>query len=164
MRYERTFRFSASHFNSRKAYEIAWRDHPVKSVASPVEDPLEGAHYRHLLRDTMDWGNAKFALTDVHGHNFKIVISFISLEDGGAELEDEGWLIDDAAVEAIVMEWSGINLSMPPDFYTSRERATTELMAEKLLSKIKKRQLGKVPTEIEFVRVYETDDIFAEAQ
>lgn len=131
--YERKFRFSAAHFNTRQAYEVVWK-----------------------LLDTfaMDFEGLKYAFTQVHGHNFVVTALFEN-----DALSDDGWLVDDPEIEAVVMQWAGINVSMHPDFLSNKERATTERMAQKLLEKF--RALPNV--RCAGVRVYETDDIFAEA-
>lgn len=135
MQYERTFRLSAAHFNSGRSYQTAWKLASLESVHLTQED---------LLR----------AFLDIHGHNFKIVVMVCT-----DVLQYDGWLIDDVALAKHVMRWDGINLSMHPDFFNDKLRATTELMAHKLYQQLN----HAFPDKISFVRVFETDDIFAEA-
>lgn len=142
IQYERTYRFSASHFNLRSTYESVWG-----MRAAGIQNPPSG-----LI--AVDVGVLEKCFLDIHGHNFKATVNF-----EGEVLSKDGWLIDDVSVEKVIMEWSGINLSMHPDFIATRERATTENMAKKLLQKLRARwPLAKR------VIIWETDDIFAVAE
>lgn len=133
MHYIRTFHIQAAHFNSERAYQAAWEFAAQEEVA-----PLEIVH----------------ALTDVHGHNFKIVVTLKGTLNG------KPWLVDDVALAGVVMEWDNTNLSMHPDFLDEHCRATTERMAETLLDKLR----VAFGDGVERVVVHETDCIFAVAE
>jgi 6-pyruvoyl-tetrahydropterin synthase len=141
MRYHREFEFSAAHFNSERAYEIAWN---CNLLSADRESPSP--------EDT--W----FVLADIHGHNFRIEVDVV------AELESHQttpWVIDDEALATIVMRWAGCNLSTHPDFYKEKTRATTENMANILLERLVSAFPDVTVTE---VKVWETRDIYAVAQ
>jgi 6-pyruvoyl-tetrahydropterin synthase len=147
MQYNRTYHFQAAHFNSRQAYETAWAvvdfiDAQKNSKAEKLGEFPQGITIYSVLQ----------ALTNVHGHNFKIVV------DLRGEVESEGWLCDDVRLEKIVMRYAGKNISLHPDFLISRDRATTELIADKMRRHI----IDEFPFMTHVgVTVYETDDIFA---
>lgn len=141
MLYQRTFRFSASHFNSYKSYQRVWGMRPGDAII-------------------MD--DAFALLADIHGHNFKVVVDIEHdprLLERGKQDPDRDWLIDDVELERVVMEWSNTNLSMHPDFFNQKIRATTERMAEILYAKLNN---GRFDADIALVTVYETDDIYAQ--
>lgn len=134
MRYTRTYRIQAAHFNSQTPYDVVWGLAPHIEMVTKAD----------LLT----------CARDVHGHNFKIVLV---LE---GECGDDDWLVDDVSLEAVVMEWENTNLSMHRDFVDQRYRATTERMAEVLLRKLR----GRFRELIKRVDVYENDDIHATAE
>lgn len=131
--YERTFRFSASHFNSLPAYQAAWKI-AEKQVIS-VEQQFMAMH-------------------QIHGHNFRVVVTI------SGEIEEGAWLIDDVRLEKCVMEWNNQNLSLHPDFLDTLDRATTENMARVLKAKLTK-LIDNEDVHVRQVTVFETDDIFA---
>jgi 6-pyruvoyl-tetrahydropterin synthase len=88
----------------------------------------------------------------MHGHTFYVTVDVLR-----AEVNADGFVVDDVQLEALVMEWHRVNLSAHPDFLLDRIRATTESMASILAHKIHDRL--KVRTR---VRVQETADISAE--
>jgi 6-pyruvoyl-tetrahydropterin synthase len=134
MIYERTFRFSAAHFNSLMAYQIAWK------IANKIEVSPEQQF---------------IALHHIHGHNFRVVVTL------SGEMGETPWLVDDVALEKKVMEWNGHNVSLHPDFLDMQQRATTENMARELVRKIN--GILPEGVHVRQVVVYETDDIFARA-
>lgn len=135
MRYQRTFRLQASHFNDQWSYEQVWNLPPANRGA------VVDLRITELVR----------LLSSVHGHNFKIVVTL----DG--VLAEQDWLIDDRELALVVMGWDNTNLSMHPDFFDNKLRATTENMARVLLEKL----TGPFGELVKNVTVYETDDIFA---
>lgn len=140
MRYNRMFHFSAAHFNSSEAYQMLWASMDQK-----------GGY--------IDMEKLRFLLTGIHGHNFKVEVSVIADMQQGAS-----WLIDDVALAGVVMRWDNLNLSMHPDFLNTKQRATTENMASILLHEIMESlALLRLPTPYQIdVKVYETDDIYAQ--
>jgi 6-pyruvoyl-tetrahydropterin synthase len=145
MRYQRTYHFQAAHFNSRSAYETAW------AVVAQTEK--KDASLGELPNQVTIFSIYQ-ALCNVHGHNFKVVVDL----EGGTTTE--GWLLDDVALENIVMRYAGKNISMHPDFLMQKKRATTELIAAYLYSMIDE---AFPQVRVVSVKVHETDDIFAVA-
>lgn len=136
MEYKRTFRFSAAHFNELWCYQTVWE----------------------LDMCTPDRAGLLRLLSEVHGHNFFVVVTVVGMMDiDEAQVSD--WLIDDLALEKVVMEWANINLSVHPDFMSIRARATTERMAAILLRKLRAKFSRHV--HVRGVEVWETDDIVA---
>jgi 6-pyruvoyl-tetrahydropterin synthase len=142
LRYDRTFRFSAAHFNSRKSYETAW---DMLAALELESDTIKFPDVSAILK----------MLSDIHGHNFKLRV----VVDG--TLDNEGFVTDDVALEKAAMRYSGVNVSMHPDFTTKLLRATTELMAENIYEAISGVITGGCG--LERVELWETDDIFAVA-
>lgn len=147
MIYHRTFKISAAHFNSTKAYQLLWafRDWSLSG--------------KSLDRKSMEMGVLEWA-RDCHGHNFKIEVAI------AAELSAD-WLIDDIELEKTVMEWNNINISIHPDFLELNLRATTENMALILSRKIAILMTSHLNARVQdgafvHVKVHETDDIYAE--
>lgn len=146
MRYIRTFRIQAAHFNSQAAYDIVWGLLPKQGIVT-VSEMLACAR-------------------DVHGHNFKIVVHLggpmpdTSWLQGGSTAAHHDWIVDDVRLAEIVMEWENTNLSMHQDFMVPCYRATTERMAHVLFRKLT-HHIGSV---VKRVDVYETDDIYATAE
>ena len=103
--YDRTFKFSASHFNSRKTYSIYW-------------DLTEGRDV--TKQELLD------AFKDIHGHNFIVKVAAIGPQD------EEGFVINDEHLEKFIKAWDGINLSCLPEFVNTRTRSTTENLAMSL--------------------------------
>lgn len=137
--YNRTFVIQASHFGSIQAYEQAWT---LLDLA------------QHNIMVATNIPSVIAAMTDIHGHNFKIDVVV-----GDVLGDHESWLISDVDLEAIVMEWNNVNLSLHRDFAATRMRATTERMASILVSKLTDR-FGK---RIVSVTVHETNCISAKA-
>lgn len=138
MRYNRVFKLQAAHFNALHTYYAVW-DWTKGGVMLQEQ----------VLR----------CLADCHGHNFKIVVA---LEVEAFDVMAEGaspWIVDDASLTKLVMEWDNMNISMHPDFLKQRLRATTEAMAQVLFKKL----LDAFGPNACGVRVYETEDIYAQA-
>jgi 6-pyruvoyl-tetrahydropterin synthase len=132
--YKRSVTFPASHFNGQEQYATYW------------------ALLDHLY---CSFFTANSLLQGSHGHDFKI-----DIELTGELKESPAWLVDDEELVALVKEWSHTNISIHEDFLELRKRATTELMAEVLAAKIRKRNLVSESCHI-MVTVHETDEIFA---
>jgi 6-pyruvoyl-tetrahydropterin synthase len=134
MNYYRTFHISASHFNSRKAYETYWALRDSDGV---------------LVLPTK--GDLLLAFQEIHGHNFKIEVH------AAGQLNREGWVVSDLDVEKIVMQWNNKNLSTLPEFTDGRIRATTENMVVMLTEKLK----DKFDDISWSVKIHETPDVSA---
>jgi 6-pyruvoyl-tetrahydropterin synthase len=135
MQYKRTFRFSACHFNDRKAYEGYWR--------------FLSKDWR---RTTPYLKEVAYAFRETHGHNFVVTITAQGKPD-----PKEGWLVEDTAIEKMIAIWTNKNLSVLADFVQTRERATTENMALKLRNKLD----AAFPAVSFVVEVQETPDVSA---
>lgn len=134
MIYRRQFRLQAAHFNSLGSYLDVWA-----TIGRRETTTLS-------------------LLKDIHGHNFKIIV-----EIRGMMKHDGAWLVDDVALEEIVMSWNNCNLSVHDDFLVNRLRATTENMAHVLMDKLAaSKPILDANATVRGVRVYETDDIFAQ--
>lgn len=127
--YYRSFNLTSSHFNGQDCYDIWWS----KSYMHDVE----ALHY---------------LIKNIHGHNFKIEI-YIE-----AVLNEQNFVVMDEDLEAMVMKWNNVNLSVLPEFGEGN-RATTELMSETLALQIK--DLVGDRTITLHVTVWETEEIFA---
>lgn len=89
-------------------------------------------------------------LRGIHGHNFDVEVACTGELSGP-------WLVDDEALTALVTAWDNVNLSVLPEFSTTR--ATTENMATVLASHLAQRW----PTMHWTVFVHETPHISASA-
>lgn len=140
--YKRWFRVQASHFNGAGTYDTwAW----AKAHA------MQGA-YEAAYEDAVS------VLRDSHGHNFGVYVEAesVGLDEGSV---GGAFVLDDEALEAVVMEWNNTNLSVHSDFEAWGNRVSTELMAQVLAEKV----LTRFPRVCRCtVRVSETPDIEAE--
>jgi 6-pyruvoyl-tetrahydropterin synthase len=138
MIYSHTYTIQCAHFNNAETYEFFGHIRQQESV--PLASVIE-------------------LLQDMHGHNFTIVITL----EGNCG-EDRRWLIEDEVMTAIVMQWHNCNITLHADFFNITmplRRITTELMAEVLCQKLCEELAGDT---LCTVRVYETPEIFAEAE
>lgn len=137
--YHRTFHLQSSHFNSRKSYETVWE----------IVDCFDKRKDLHVPTDEI-----LAAFKDIHGHNFKVQVNVV-----GEKLDNEGFLVDDVQLARIVMAYDNCNLSMLPGFLLHKRRASTELLADFILNDLRDVFGGAIA----MVRVYENDDIYAQA-
>lgn len=146
MIYDRTFRFSASHYGPAH-----------HALARACE--LEGS---------MTWDAFKSYNAMLHGHNFKVQVLFGYDEHRPDESVVPGTTRRDAAalpiygvwdqdIERVVMQWANCNISMHPDFYKAQWTSSTEAIAEVLAAKLFK----TFPEDVRWleVTVHETEDI-----
>lgn len=110
MNYERTFHLHSCHFNTQAEYDSAWE------WFSPTS-----------LSRAMDW---RSLLTNIHGHNFELLIVF----DG--DPTKDGWIVDDEALEKCIAQYDRTNLSMLPRALGARERATTENLVKWIMADV----------------------------
>lgn len=148
MIYHREFTISSCHFNGSAVYK-AYRD---LRTADQDEMPAELKMIRMQMLIAQ-------VLVGTHGHNFKIAVE---IDDHFEPIND--FMVDDAMIESVVMQWDNTNLSVHDDF--KGLRATTENMAYFLSRKIMRMLPARHemddfigPTVI--VTVHETDQIFA---
>lgn len=121
MEYHREFNLQIAHFNNARAYEL------YENIAREGESPFRSVT---LMRELLKL---------IHGHNLKIVVElegYTYKEIKGDDWIGVGFLVDDAELEKIVMEWDNTNLSVLPEFFGKGKRATTEEIADTLCSKI----------------------------
>lgn len=114
--YRRTYFIQAAHFNDGDVYD---------QHADVLRMRKEG-RYEEALAHALDIIRSK-----MHGHNFLIEVL---VETTPEQLTDPPWLVDDARLEATVMAWNNINLSLLPEF--EGKRATTERMAALLCDRV----------------------------
>lgn len=138
MQYQRTFRFSSSHLNSMKAYEVVW------SLADKVIDDHE-----YTPQEILD------AMRATHGHNYRVVVWI-----EGQLRNDNPWLIDDEALGHVMKEYENTNLSLLPFFLANKKRATTEELALLMWGNLNVVTMENECTVIR-IEVWETDDVCA---
>lgn len=131
--YQRQATIQASHFNGAGQYELL---NNMQASTEPVPTSL----WMELL-------------SKIHGHNFRITIA-VKAEP----VEGQRYLVLDEDLLALILQWDNCNLSIHPDFMGGR--ATTELMAEVLVRKVR----ALVPKGAIAVEVWETDQIMAKVQ
>lgn len=150
MIYHREFTISSCHFNGPEIYR-AYRE-----LRNNDDFPNE----LKIVRIQM---LAERVLVGSHGHNFKIVVE---IDDHFEPIND--YVVDDVAIETIVMRWHNTNLSVHPDF--KGLRATTETMTYLLSRKIMKMLWPAIKARGDIadfigptisITVHETDQIFA---
>lgn len=136
MLYDRTFRFSASHYGP---------DH--HAIVRKCED--EG----HI-----SWEDFKRYNAMLHGHNFVVRVTFEYPDlNGVAANTSKPFGVWDQALEHVVMEWKNCNISMHDDFYDVEWTSSTERIASVLGRKLLERFTW---IDAFTVTVHETDDIF----
>lgn len=129
MIYNRMFRFSASHYGPWH-HKLVW------------EAKLKGF---------MDWTDLVTLMSKLHGHNFRVGVSFQYDE---SEAVFGVW---DELIEGVVMEWANCNISMHPDLFREEWVSSTEITASTLAKKL----LDRFPNHVNYVIVtlWETNDI-----
>ncbi len=136
MQYDRTFKFSASHYGP-------WHHAMV---------------WKAIQEDHMSAKDLMLLMSKLHGHNWKVRVSF-EYEQSESDTVYGVW---DEDIEAVVMEWNNCNLSMHPDFFQQKWISSTEVTAETLANKLLKGFPANAPSVT--VVMHETDDIFVTAQ
>jgi 6-pyruvoyl-tetrahydropterin synthase len=147
MMYHREFMISSCHFNGEDTYKL------YRLLLHPESATEEQRQIKIMLM-------LGKVLEGIHGHNFRIVVE---IEDN--LVPSEGYMVDDVAIERVVMQWNNTNLSVHKDFTSRQWRATTENMAYVLVRKISRLLLrdydGSTLGPVVSVYVHETDDIYA---
>lgn len=143
MEYRRSFIIQSSHFN----------DNPIHDLYdAALRDRAAGEHEQAGTK-------LLTVMKESHGHNFKVDIRATStvLRDSECDRGAGTLVVRDETLESVVREWDNTNISMHPDF--KGIRATTELMAEVLVQKLRALYSG-----VAFqVTVWERDEIAAVA-
>jgi hypothetical protein len=134
--YTREWTFFGSHFNTGKTYDVF--HNIINDEKSTIKD--RKADILALMRD-------------IHGHNFKFVVTCMDEGDSPFVIEDE------FAHEFMVSNFAETNYSLHPYFYERNKRATIEEMSKYIAYKI--HQLAVFDLENVTVKVYEEFDRFA---
>lgn len=142
--YSHTFHIQAAHFND-EAYRLR-------------QDALRAESEERFRDASISW---RCVCRETHGHNFAIAITV----KGVPISPRENWIIDDARLADMVMQWDNKNLSMLPEFEERDLRATTENMAQILAQRIKRMlrvdDTAGTDAPMVTVQVTETRDIYA---